>query len=117
MSGVLTMNDLLARLVGNIDEDDLDADMDINRLSDTSWQINGSASLDDVEEALDIKLPCDEFDTFGGYVFGMLGTVPQDGTETKLETEDLLIHATYIADHRMRTAIVNKKQSVSVDEE
>lgn len=117
MSGVLTMNDLLARLVGNIDEDDLDGDMDINRLSDISWQINGSASLDDVEEALNIKLPCDEYDTFGGYVFGMLGTVPLDGTEAKLETEDLLIHATYIADHRMRTAIVNKKQPADAAEE
>lgn len=110
MIGVLTMNDLLARLVGDIDEDDLDSDMDINRLSDMSWQISGSASLDDVEKALNIILPCDEYDTFGGYVFGSLGTVPLDGTEARLETDTLLIHATNIADHRMRSAIVNKKQ-------
>lgn len=109
MSGVLTMNDLLARLVGNIDEDTIGDEKEINRLSENTWQISGTASIDDVEKELDIKLPGDEYDTFGGYVFGTLGTVPQDGTEARLETDTLLIHATNIAEHRMRTAIVNKK--------
>ena len=49
----------------------------------------GSASLDDVAEELKIKLPVDEYETFGGYIFGELGAVPDDGSQFELETDDL----------------------------
>ena len=71
-----------------------------------TWKIHGSASLDDVSEALGIALPSDDYETFSGLIFGALGTVPQDGTQVSLETAGLSIHVTKILDHQAETAIV-----------
>ena len=57
-------------------------------------------------EALNIPLPVEEFDTFNGLIFGALGSVPQDGTCVEVETAGLVIKATEILDHQVKTAIV-----------
>ncbi|MDR1663722.1 MAG: hemolysin family protein, partial [Clostridiales bacterium] len=81
MSGVVTMNDLLEELVGDL-EDDHTAPPErpeIERIDEDTWRVEGTAPLDEVAEMLDVKLPVDEYDTFSAMVFGLLGTVPEDG--------------------------------------
>ena len=65
-SGTITINDLLELLVGDIYEEETE----IQIVSEDTWKIKGCASLDDVAEAVGISLPVEEYDTFGGYVFG-----------------------------------------------
>ena len=82
---------------------------DIERIGDSFWRIQGAASLDEVAEELDIELPLDEYDTFGGYVLGELGYVPDDGTQVSVLTPDLEIMVTSISDHRVETTNVRKR--------
>ncbi len=117
-SGIVTMNDLLEQLVGDLEDDNTVAAQDISEitlLSENMWEILGTASLDDVIQALHIELPIEEYDTFGGYVFGLYGSIPDDGSELELDTETLHILVKGIENHRVINAIVEKKEERSED--
>lgn len=109
MSGVITMNDLLEQIVGNFDDDYLTPGPPaIEKTDDDTWKIKGSAYLEDVSKELDVSLPDEDFDTFGGLVFGVLGIIPEDGSTMELEEYGLKIKVTEIKGRRLETAIVYK---------
>ena len=86
MSGIITMEDLLEEIVGNIyDEFDPAAESEIQPLGSDSWRISGTADLETVAETLKITLPEDEdYDTLGGLIFSRFTTIPKDGTTPSL---------------------------------
>ena len=118
MSGILTMNDLVEQLVGDLDDEDdvIETEEDIVHLSDGNWRIRGSALIEDVAEQLNIKLPCDEYDTFGGYVFATLGRIADDGTTFSIETDIMNIDVLEIRDHRIETTVVRLKEQPQGDD-
>ncbi|MDD4780369.1 MAG: hemolysin family protein [Tissierellia bacterium] len=109
MSGVITMSDLLEQIVGNIDDDYLNPLKPplIEKIDDETWRIKGGALLDDVSKVLGKMLPDDDFDTFGGLVFGSLGIIPEDGTILEIEDYGLKIKITEIKGRRLETALVS----------
>jgi len=111
MSGIVTMHDLIELIIGELFEegDDQEPD-DIEKLEENCWRIQGSADLEDVAELLEIHLPFEEYDTFGGYVFGQLGRIPDEGASFCMETENLDIKVENVQAHRMESAIVSKKK-------
>ncbi len=119
VSGIATMNDLLAQIVGEFD-DDADApidDPDIIQLAEDTWKIRGGASLDDVAETLKVELPTEEYDTFGGYVMGLYGSVPDDGTTFSLETDALTLADCRVENRRVESVTVTKKAPAQDEEE
>ena len=95
--------------VGDLnDEAEIGQPSEIELISTDTWKIMGSASLDDVAEELKIKLPVDEYETFGGYIFGELGAVPDDGSQFELETDDLWIKVMRVKEHRVENTVVKK---------
>ncbi len=114
-SGVITSSDLISLIVGDINNNS-DGEEEIRSLSENRWQISGAALIDDVADALDVEFDTDEFDTFGGYIFGLVGSVPDDGSKFELETDDLIINVISVEDHRILKVIVDKKVKESEDE-
>ena len=110
MSGIVTMEDLLEEIVGNIyDEFDPQSEAEIVRIGENKWRISGSASLEDIAEALDVVLPLDEeYDTLGGLIFDQFTTIPQDGTQPAVDVHGLHIQVERLMDHRVETAIVSR---------
>lgn len=110
-AGIVTMTDLLSQIMGDFDDDpDEDAARpDIEAVSEDTWVIRGSVMLYEVAEALDVELPVDEYDTLGGYAFGLYGAIPADGTTFTLETDVLSIKGEEIDNHRLEWARVTKK--------
>jgi putative hemolysin len=108
MSGIVTINDLLEQLVGDLDDDINEKEPLplIERIDSSTWKIQGVAPLDLISEHLGVLLPEDEYDTFGGLVFGMLGTIPDDGTTPEVEAYGMLIKITKIHEHRIESAVV-----------
>ena len=69
MSGLITLHDLIEALVGDLYElEDAVQSPEIQQIGENTWEIQGSADLEDVAEALDIELPIEDFDTYNGYV-------------------------------------------------
>lgn len=108
MSGIITMNDLVQQLVGDLGDNvqDEDEPAPIEQLDSNTWKIHGSADLKEVAEALGISLPTEEYETFNGLIFDALGAIPDDGTTVEIETSGLTIKVTEIVDHQVETAIV-----------
>ncbi len=110
MSGVVTMHDLLELLVGDLVDKDEEYSLEIEKLGENEWRIAGAASLEKVGEELELSFDTEECDTFGGYIFGLLGAVPDDGTTLELETDDLEIQVVSVEDHRIESTVVRKKE-------
>lgn len=102
LSGVISMHDLMELLVGDLDEDE----KEIVPVGENTWRISGGASLDDVAEELEIKLPVEEYDTFGGYIFGELGKIPDDGAKFVLEVGGMKIQVEKVENHRIIETVV-----------
>ncbi len=109
VSGIVTINDLVTLLVGEIEDDvpvGTPEPVEIEKIDDNTWRIHGSAGLEELGEELGIDLPCDEYETFNGLVFDALGAIPEDGTIVEVETNGLHILVTEIREHQVESAIV-----------
>lgn len=78
-SGLITIEDLLEEIVGDIqDEYDLEEEW-VQPQSDGSLLLDARANVEELEEYFDVEIPRDKFDTVGGFVVHLLGTVPAAG--------------------------------------
>ena len=113
MMGIVTMKDLLEELVGDL-EDDTSIPPEqplIKKISPEVWIINGAVSLDKAARELNVALPVERYDTFAGFVFSLLGQVPEDGSTMELEEHGLKIKILEVRDHRLEKALVTVTES------
>ena len=110
MSGIVTMEDLLEEIVGNIyDEFDPAEESEIVQLEDNLWRCDGTVDLETLADALDIELPLDEeYDTLGGLVFSQFTAIPDDGSKPEVEAYGLHILVEELSEHRVESALVSK---------
>ena len=81
MEGIVTLEDLLEEIVGEI-EDEFDLpDESIEKLDDGRIRIDGTFPIDDFNEQFGTELPIEDYHTMGGYVFGLLGRAPLAGDQ------------------------------------
>ena len=109
-SGLITLEDLLEEIVGNIyDEFDPQEESEIIHLEDNLWRVSGSADLEALGEALGMELPeNEEYDTLGGLVFAQLAVIPEDGTQLEVQALGLKIQVEELTDRRVEWALVSK---------
>lgn len=112
MVGIVTTNDLVEELVGDLGEDPSEsaaAEPRIERLDADTWVIIGNASLFDIEQALNVDIGLEEVDTFSGLVFNELGMIPSDGEQQlELTFKELIIQISRIENHQIVMARVRK---------
>ena len=83
LEGIVTLEDLLEEIVGEI-EDEFDLpDESVERLPDGRMRIDGTFPIDDFNEQFDRKLPIEDYHTVGGFVFGLLGRAPEPGDDVE----------------------------------
>ncbi len=118
MSGIITINDLVEQLVGDLGEEAAEEEIaPIKQLNEDSWMIQGSALLEEMMEVIDVPFDIEEFDTFSGYVLHELESIPEDGAEVELEVERLHISAIKIKNHQVESAVVRVIPVEEEDEE
>ncbi len=119
MSGIVTMEDLLEEIVGNIyDEFDPIEESEITQLEDNLWRVAGTTDLETLGDTLDIELPLDdEFDTLGGLIFSRFTAIPEDGSTPDVDAYGLHIHVEEISEHRVEKALISKLPSAVVGAE
>lgn len=122
MEGIVTMEDLVEEIVGNIyDEFDPEEEPEIVQLEEGLFKVTGNTTIDDLAEELDIELHMGEesYETVGGLVISLLEAIPEDGISFDVEGFDLHIHVEGedIKDRRIERAYVSKLKEKEKTEE
>jgi putative hemolysin len=79
MAGIVTLEDLLEEIVGEI-EDEFDLpDESIEQVNETTVRIGGTFPIDDFNDQFNTELPIEDFHTVAGFVFGLIGRAPETG--------------------------------------
>ncbi len=106
LSGIITLNDLVELLVGDLGDDEVEEEAPLIQEQDGQWLIHGSAPLEEVSETLKVALPTEEYETFNGLIFHALGTIPQDGSIFEVDTNSLHVKVTSVQQHQIERSIV-----------
>lgn len=100
-AGIITLEDLLEEIVGEIrDEYDADEEDEIRKVSDTEYIVHGNARLEDINETLGLHLESDDYDSIAGHLIHLLEHLPSTGERI---TED---DVTYIAETVAKNRVV-----------
>lgn len=110
-SGLITMEDLIEEIVGNIyDEYDALDPQAIVPKGEGRWRVNGSVEIERFNEETGLNLPQDEdYDTIGGLILNQLGSIPEDGTKPEVDVYGLHFKAVLVADRRIEWVEVTKQ--------
>lgn len=120
--GIVTMTDLVECLIGDIDTEEEPEEEVVSLIekvegTDNTWNIMGSALISDIEDTLEIKIEDCDAETFSGFVLGLYGSIPEDGSTFELSTDLFDIDVLEINEHRIEKAIVVFKKPLTEDEE
>ncbi len=83
--GLVTLEDVLEELVGEIDSEMRQEELPLKKLNEKNYRIAGAYSLAEFNESFQSGLPEDDYDTVGGYVFGLFGRIPRSGESTTVD--------------------------------
>jgi CBS domain containing-hemolysin-like protein len=111
--GVVTMEDLIEEIVGEIrDEYDEEEEDQIEEISEREYLVEASVKLDDLNDEIGTLLHSDDYDTVGGYIIGMCDTIPQSG-ETFVDNDGTTFEIIESAKNRIdkvRIILTDKKE-------
>ncbi len=114
MAGIITLNDLIEELVGQLQESDKNSNEGnprIEKVNEHAWRVIGNAELSDLEDALGIEITAEDVNTFTGLVFGRLNSIPDDGEHNiELEIQGFTIRIRKIRDHQVILADILQNQ-------
>jgi putative hemolysin len=82
-SGLVTMEDLIEEIVGSIHDELESEEKDVQIVDEKNFVVSGQSALDEVNELLDMNLQSNDFNTLGGFVFGLFGRMPKVGEQLK----------------------------------
>ena len=113
-AGIVTMEDLLEAIVGNIQDEYDNEDEEIVEVSENVFTIDGTAYIEEVNELVGDIIPEGDYDTLGGFLISRLGYLPKDGDMTEVEFENLKFTILNVEDRRIgkiRVEITPKEET------
>ena len=109
VSGLVTLEDLLEELVGEIADEYDTEEPEIEQVSDGVFRVDGKMPIDEVNEILDIELPDEEWDTVGGLLLGLMGEIPDEGDT--VDFQGVTFTAERVNGRRIAKVLINRPPS------
>ena len=116
-SGIITMEDIIEELVGNIFDEYDDIELDYEKIDDNTFIINGNVSIYDAKKILEVEIPDGDYDTLSGYLIELLGRIPEDSEKPVIETEKVTYKIEEYEDKRIVKVKACKNKQVDIVED
>lgn len=100
-AGLVTIEDLLESIVGNIQDEYDDEEEEISKINETTFTIDGTTSIDEVDELVGVTIPEGDYETLAGFLISKLGFLPKDGEMNEVEYENLHFTILNVEDRRI----------------
>ncbi len=100
-AGIVTLEDLLESIVGNIQDEYDQEDEEISIINDTTFEVEGITDIEEVEEHTGKKFPDGDYDTIGGYIISVLGFLPEDGQMNEVQFENVKFTVLNVEERRI----------------
>lgn len=100
-AGLVTLEDIVEAIVGNIQDEYDNEDEEISKINDTTFTIDGITDIEEVEEKLGIKLPEGDYDTLGGFIISLLGFLPVDGDMNTVQYKNIRFTVLNVEERRI----------------
>ena len=101
-SGIVTMEDIIEQVMGDIDDEYDEEEEIIDKVDDNIYLVDGDVSLDDLDEELGVDLQSDNSETIGGFLIDMLGEIPDENDEGRIvEFENYQFKIMAVQDRRI----------------
>ena len=116
-SGVVTIEDILEEIVGEIYDEYDEIQQKYEKIDDNTYMIDGSIAIYEVEKILQIKIPEGEYDTLSGYLIEELGRIPNEKEKPIIETKEATYKVEKLEDMRISKVKVCKNNPVEDETE
>lgn len=118
-SGLVTMEDLIEEVMGDIEEIYDEDEPKLEKLDKDNYLVDGLYSMRELNYDLDMKLENDDVDTVSGFVINLLGKIPEEGEKLKVEYNNLTFEVLEIKDHCIQKIkiIIKEEKKVESQEE
>ncbi len=107
VAGIVTMEDLLESIVGNMQDEFDDEEEEITQVDSNSFVIDGSLIIGDLEELIDIPLPEGDYDTVAGFMMDQLGHIPQSDEKAVVTYQHITLTIQSMDDKRIEQILVH----------
>ena len=112
-AGIVTMEDIIEEIVGNIFDEYDDAEDEYKKIDENTYMISGSVSISDLKKILETEIPEGDYETLSGYLLELMGKLPEDEENQVIETENVIYKIEEYEDKRIlwvKACKVNHKQ-------
>ena len=116
-AGLVTMEDIIEELVGNIFDEYDDEEKEYEKIDDNTYMISGSVSIHDLRKILNVEIPEGEYDTLSGYLIELLGRIPSDNENPVIETDKVTYKIEDYEDRRIIWVKACRNNEKEQDEE
>jgi putative hemolysin len=113
VSGLATIEDIIEEVFGEIEDEHENEEEDIQKLENGDYLVAGLLNLQDVNEALGTDFESSRFDTIGGFVFGLIGTEPKQGS--KVEVNNYILRVVKHERNRVKQVRISQKKASNVN--
>ncbi len=115
-SGLLTMEDILEELVGNIFDEYDEVEVEYKKIDNNTYLVEGNMNLYELERILDVKIPEGDYETLSGYLIEKLGRLPEENENPTIEDEQLTYHIEKYQDKRIQWVKICKNGQEKIEE-
>lgn len=108
VAGIVTIEDLLESIVGNMQDEFDNEEEEVNRLDDDSFEVDGTLNIGELSELLHVEFPEGDYDTVAGLVLHLLGQIPEEESETVVEYKDVSFTVLEMEDRRIERVLIKR---------
>lgn len=116
-AGLITMEDIIEELVGNIFDEYDEEEIDVKKIDDNTYILSGTITSYELKKIFGIELPDGDYETLSGYLLDRLGRIPEEDEHPVIEDEKLTYKVEEIEDRRIKYVKICRNMNENVEEQ